>query len=73
MTKPVYPPTNPPCGCAICGCLCADHSPDRAESLCAAHVDKAVFAFIAGEAAALVSLTLFVAMVAVWAGYFSRL
>ena len=25
------------CGCATCGCACAEHSPDRLESACNAH------------------------------------
>jgi hypothetical protein len=56
-----------PCGCRHCGCLCPEHSPDRIERLCAAHVNRAVFRFIADEASRLVVLVLFAGMVAVWA------
>ena len=33
------------CGCRHCGCLCADHSGDGFERLCAVHVDRAIFRF----------------------------
>jgi hypothetical protein len=56
-----------PCGCRLCGCLCSEHSPDRTDRLCAAHVDRAVFRFIAGEATTLMAIGLFVAMILVWA------
>jgi hypothetical protein len=55
------------CGCRFCGCLCAEHSPDGIENLCAAHVDKAVFEFIESEAIRLMCTGLFAAIVLVWA------
>jgi hypothetical protein len=59
------------CGCRLCGCLCADHSPDRVEQLCAPHADRAVFRVIAHEAGTLVSLALFVSMVMIWTAIWS--
>lgn len=60
-----------PCGCRLCGCLCNAHSRADANSpfadVCAVHLCEAVLRTILQEAGALVSLTLFVGMVAVWA------
>jgi hypothetical protein len=61
-----------PCGCRICGCACTEHSLSGERELCAAHVNGAVFRFIAGEAAALLSLALFVGMAGIWAVIFSQ-
>lgn len=60
-----------PCGCRLCGCVCADHSPDRVARLCAAHVDAAVFRFLKEESARLVCLALFAAVVLTWAAILS--
>lgn len=54
-----------PCGCSLCGCLCADHSPTRTESACPRHVIFAVIRWIVGDAAALVALALFCVFIAV--------
>jgi hypothetical protein len=62
-----------PCGCRLCGCLCADHSPDRLERPCAAHVDLAVFRFIADEARRLVVIALFAGIVIASAAIITRL
>lgn len=59
-------PKTIPCGCLYCGCMCAEHSPDRVETVCAAHVDRAVFRFVCEESARLVAVALFVAVVAAW-------
>ena len=55
-----------PCGCAPCGCLCAEHSPLRLEEPCARHGLPVVVRWVAGEALALCSLVLLGACVAVW-------
>src|ERR1017187_755938 len=63
-----------PCGCRSCGCLCdlhvrpwpASHG-EPYHRLCAIHACDAVLRTIAHEASALVSLSLFVGMIAVWA------
>jgi hypothetical protein len=55
-----------PCGCAHCGCICADHSPDRIPQPCRAHAAAVVAAFIGREAASLVALALFTGAVTVW-------
>jgi hypothetical protein len=47
--------------------MCAEHSPDQVERLCAAHVDKTVFRFIYEESARLVAVALFAGIVLVWA------
>jgi hypothetical protein len=57
-----------PCGCRTCGCLCAEHAPERIERLCPPHADQAITKFIAHEAATLVALALFIASIAVVAG-----
>lgn len=56
-----------PCGCMYCGCICAEHAPDRVEHVCAAHVDQNVFRFIYEESARLVAVALFAAVVIGWA------
>ena len=55
------------CGCRLCGCVCADHSADGEERLCAVHIDRAVFRLIAEEAGSLVAIALFSSAVLVWA------
>lgn len=57
-----------PCGCKTCGCLCDQHAPNRIEQRCRCHADQAIGKFIAHEAATLISLALFTALVAVVAG-----
>lgn len=54
-----------PCGCRPCGCLCPEHSPTRAVSLCARHAAPIIARWIAGEIAALAALLLLIACVAV--------
>jgi hypothetical protein len=63
-----------PCGCRLCGCVCEAHaavSPvplnGPLSRLCAIHACDAILRTIAHEASTLVSLALFVGMVAVWA------
>src|ERR1019366_6395088 len=66
-----------PCGCRLCGCCCVVHCrPEMVDSgpvpsglgrLCAVHACEAVLGTIAREASALISLALFVGMIAVWA------
>jgi len=59
------------CGCRSCGCLCPEHSPIRSALPCAAHAAPvAVARWIAGEVAALLSLLLLIACVAVWGSVF---
>lgn len=60
-------PDSIPCGCKLCGCVCAEHSASRVEELCAPHVYRAVFGFICEEGARLVAVALFVAVVVSWA------
>lgn len=60
-----------PCGCRRCGCLCAAHSPDRTERLCARHGGFAVARFVVGEVATLAALALFLGMIGVWAAILS--
>jgi hypothetical protein len=50
-----------PCGCTKDGFMCNEHAPKR-------HADQAIGKFIAQEAATLVSLALFTALIAVVAG-----
>lgn len=56
------------CNCRYCGCICAEHSPNGKENLCAAHVDRAIFRFVLDEARRLIVIGLFVAVVISWAG-----
>jgi hypothetical protein len=71
MTNPSPPRSSPlnslPCGCSKCGCACPAHSPTGAARPCDRHAIAAVTRFVAGEAAALVTLALFVCMVGIWA------
>lgn len=30
-------PRSLPCGCRICGCMCAEHAPNRMKSACSGH------------------------------------
>lgn len=59
------------CGCRICGCICAEHSDDGVERLCAPHVDRAVFRFVIDEGHRLVVMALFVGIVAIAAAVLS--
>jgi hypothetical protein len=52
-----------PCGCRLCGCACAEHSPARTETPCWRH---GRIAWILGDAAALAAIGLFLACFAVW-------
>ena len=61
-----------PCGCAPCGCICAEHSPFRIEEPCARHGLPVVARWVAGEVAALAALALLVACAAVWTEVLSR-
>lgn len=56
-----------PCGCHRCGCLCAEHAPDRMETFCERHGFLQVAADVAGEAAMAVSLASFGATMLLWA------
>jgi hypothetical protein len=61
------PIRNVPCGCRLCGCLCAEHSPDHVDRLCDRHAVYTVTRFVAGEVAVLVTLALFLGMISIWA------
>jgi len=56
-----------PCGCRPCGCVCPEHSLSGLDDLCPRHGLPAVARWIAGEVAALASILLLIASVAVWA------
>ena len=51
--------------------MCVEHALDGVEHVCAVHVDRAVFRFIAEEATRLVVTSLFVAVVLAWAAILS--
>lgn len=55
------------CGCAPCGCTCADHSYNHQPQACAGHVMRA----ISEEAVRLVVVSLFVGVIAIWAAILS--
>lgn len=55
------------CGCAPCGCTCADHSYNHQPQACARHVISAV----SEEALRLVVISLFVGAIAIWAAILS--
>ena len=62
-----------PCGCKFCGCMCADHSPDRSEIVCAAHGYSAVARFVVQEGVRLAVVSLFCGILLIWAAVFSIL
>lgn len=55
-----------PCGCAPCGCMCADHSPSGEPEPCKPHLGAAL-ALVGYEAMRLVTVALFAATVIAWA------
>ena len=61
------------CGCRLCGCVCAEHTAEGIERLCAAHANKAVFRFVIDEARRLVVLALFVGVLAIGAAVLSTM
>ena len=60
-----------PCGCRRCGCMCALHSPTGWAESCRSH-GGAILRFVLGDAAALVSLGLFLACLGVWASILGK-
>lgn len=61
-----------PCGCRLCGCLCPEHSPFRADTPCLKH-GGAVALAVCWEAMCLVAAGLFAAMIIAWAAILSGL
>lgn len=55
------------CGCKLCGCVCEEHAHDHRAHHCLHHSKSNIVAWILSDAAALVSLALFLGTIAVWA------